>query len=147
MPSISARSASTLQAYDLPAPLLANTTLLAFSSSRLKGSKMTSELLWTLTPYRMPLSIDTWLDVKGIIVAALVVSRLRQRPRWSWAVGRQERNPGSISYRAGRHEARIPPSAASTRRPRSSRPAAVGARRQGDTLAGETPSAPPSGAA
>src|SRR3972149_17638 len=50
----------------------------------------------------MPRSMERWLDVKGIMVAALVVSRLRQRPRWSWPAGRQERKPGSISERARR---------------------------------------------
>lgn len=60
---------------DLPAPDLAKTTELAFSS--VKRSKTTREPLCSLSPYMMPSEAVSSDDVNGKVVARDVVSMLR----------------------------------------------------------------------
>src|SRR3990167_9842201 len=74
-PSISDLKASSLTKYDLPAPDLAKTTILAFSWLNL--SKIIKEPLCSLTPYIIPELCDSVDEIKGKVVARDVVSMLR----------------------------------------------------------------------
>src|SRR3990167_10849251 len=73
--SISDLKASSLTKYDLPAPDLAKTTMLAFSWLNL--SKIIKEPLCSLIPYIIPELWERVDDIKGKVVAKEVVSMLR----------------------------------------------------------------------
>ena len=75
-PTIILLRASNLTVNDLPAPDLANTTILAFS--RLNLSKITRPLLCILIPYRTPLLSVRSAEVNGKLVEIAPVFILRR---------------------------------------------------------------------
>ena len=71
VPNIILLRASSLTVNDLPAPDLAKTTELAFSSS--KRSKRIRPLLWRLIPYRMPRPEVSSEELKGKVAVNAVL--------------------------------------------------------------------------